>query len=125
MFRFENQSVLYFLILIAVFIVCYIFFQIKDRKRLEKYCDDELLKKLTPQRSQGMKHLKFSLLMLALTFFIIAAANPQTAGKVEKVKRQGVDIMLCLDVSNSMLAADIQPNRLSCYYAYSQDRRRT
>lgn len=113
MFRFENQSVLYFLILIAVFIVCYIFFQIKDRKRLEKYCDDELLKKLTPQRSQGMKHLKFSLLMLALTFFIIAAANPQTAGKVEKVKRQGVDIMLCLDVSNSMLAADIQPNRLS------------
>lgn len=113
MFRFENQSVLYFLLLIVVFIIGYIFFQIKDRRRLAEYCDDKLLEKLTPQRSNGMKHLKFSLLMTALAFFIIAAANPQTVGKVEKVKRQGVDIMLCLDVSNSMLAADIQPNRLS------------
>lgn len=113
MFRFENQQLLYLLLIIVAFIAGYIFFQIRDKRKLEKYCDKELLEKLTPQRSQGMKHFKFSLLMLALAFFIIAAANPQTAGKVEKVKRQGVDIMICLDVSNSMKATDIQPNRLS------------
>ena len=79
---------------------------------MERYCERGLLGKLTSGTSHGMQHLKFAVLMLALVCFIFAAANPQTAGKMEKVKRKGVDIMLCLDVSNSMLATDIQPNRL-------------
>ena len=79
---------------------------------MERYCERGLLGKLTEGTSHGMQHLKFAVLMLALVCFIFAAANPQTAGKMEKVKRKGVDIMLCLDVSNSMLATDIQPNRL-------------
>ena len=79
---------------------------------MERYCEAGLLSKLTASTSHGMQHLKFAVLMLALVCFVFAAANPQTAGKMEKVKRKGVDIMLCLDVSNSMLATDIQPNRL-------------
>lgn len=112
MFRFENQSFLYWLILIVVFTAAYVFLQIRDRRRMERYCEKGLLAKLTATTSRGMQNCKFALLMLALACFIIAAANPQTAGKVEKVKRKGIDIMLCLDVSNSMLATDIQPNRI-------------
>ena len=80
---------------------------------MERYCEAGLLSRLTASTSHGMQHLKFAVLMLALACFILAAANPQTAGKMEKTKRKGVDIMLCLDVSNSMLATDIQPNRLA------------
>ena len=112
MFRFENQSFIYLLILVLFFIVTYIFLEWRDKRREERYCVPSLWKKLTMNTSQGMRHLKFSLLMLVLICFIFAAANPQTAGKVEKVKRKGVDIMFCLDVSNSMLANDIAPTRL-------------
>ena len=112
MFRFENQQLLYWLLLVVFFIAAYIFLFVRDKRRMERYCERNLLGKLTAQTSHGMQHLKFAVLMLALVCFIFAAANPQTAGKMEKTKRKGVDIMLCLDVSNSMLATDIQPNRL-------------
>ena len=112
MFRFENQQLLYWLFLVGFFIAVYIFLFVRDKRRMERYCERGLLGKLTEGTSRGMQHLKFAVLMLALVCFIFAAANPQTAGKMEKVKRKGVDIMLCLDVSNSMLATDIQPNRL-------------
>ena len=112
MFRFENQQLLYWLLLVVFFIAAYIFLFVRDKRRMERYCERNLLGKLTAQTSHGMQHLKFAVLMLALVCFVFAAANPQTAGKMEKVKRKGVDIMLCLDVSNSMLATDIQPNRL-------------
>lgn len=112
MFRFENQQLLYWLLLVVFFIAAYFFLFVRDKRRMERYCERNLLGKLTAQTSHGMQHLKFAVLMLALVCFIFAAANPQTAGKMEKVKRKGVDIMLCLDVSNSMLATDIQPNRL-------------
>lgn len=112
MFRFENQSLLYWLFLVGLIIAGYILLFIRDRRRMERYCERSLYAKLSSDTSYGMQHLKFAVLMMALVCFIFAAANPQTAGKMEKVKRQGVDIMLCLDVSNSMLATDIQPNRL-------------
>ncbi|MCK9339152.1 MAG: VWA domain-containing protein [Bacteroidales bacterium] len=120
MFRFENESFLYSLFIIFIFVIIYVILQYKDRKRNEQYIDKQLLTTLTPQRSKVMKHLKFSILMLAFACFIVAAANPQTVAKIEKGKRKGVDIMICLDVSNSMLAQDIQPNRLqACKMAIS------
>lgn len=112
MFRFENESFLYLFILVGILIALYVVLNIVDRKRLQRFCNAQMLERLVPQKSAAMKHVKFGLLMLALSCFIIAAANPQTAGKMEKTKRQGVDVMFCLDVSNSMLARDIQPNRL-------------
>ena len=113
MFRFENESYLYWLLIVLAFTILYVILQISDKKRLEKYCDKELLNKLSPERSGVMRHVKFAVLMLALACFIFAAANPQTAGQVEKTKRRGVDVMFCLDVSNSMLATDVQPSRLA------------
>ena len=112
MFRFENPSLFYLFLLIAILIVMYIALNVWDGKRLRKYCQVELLSRLTSEGSRMMKHLKFGILMLALACLIVAAANPQTAGKMEKSKRKGVDVVFCLDVSNSMLARDIQPNRL-------------
>lgn len=112
MFRFENESFLYYLFVIVFFVIIYSLLYYRDKRRFAKYCDKQLFLQLVPQRSRVMPHIKFSLLMLALACFIIAAANPQSASKVEKGKRKGVDIMICLDVSNSMLAEDIQPNRL-------------
>ncbi len=120
MFRFENESFLYLLFFIGFFVFLYILLYYIDQKRFGQYCEKQLLIKLSPQRSSTMQHIKFSLLMLTLVCFIFAAANPQSASKVEKGKRKGVDIMICLDVSNSMLATDIQPNRLgACKMAIS------
>ncbi len=121
MFRFENESFLYLFALLGIIVLIYIVLQIVDRRKWARFGDEKLLGKLMPERSRAMKHLKFALVMLAFACFILAAANPQTAGKVEKSKRKGVDVMFCLDVSNSMLARDIQPNRLAaCKMAMSR-----
>ena len=112
MFRFENEYYLYGLIIIPVLIAIYIFLQIRAKKKLTGYGDLKLLEKLMPERSLPMQYLKFSLLMAALACMILAIANPQVGSSLEKGTRKGVDIMICFDVSNSMLAEDIQPNRL-------------
>jgi Ca-activated chloride channel family protein len=74
--------------------------------------DETLLDRLMPLRSFPMQTVKFSLLMTALACFIFALANPQIGSTLEKGTRKGVDIMIAMDISNSMLAEDIQPNRL-------------
>ena len=112
MFRFENTYVLYALILIPLLTALYLFLQIRRKRRMAAYGDLSLLNKLQPERSPAREHTKFALLMTALAAFIFALANPQVGSSLEKGKRQGVDIMVCLDISNSMLAEDIRPNRL-------------
>ena len=112
MFRFENEYVLYALFLIPVLVAAYVWLRVRAKKKWAAYGELALLEKLFPERSVGREHLKFTLLMLALAAFIFALANPQVGSSLEKGKRQGVDIMVCLDISNSMLAEDIQPNRL-------------
>jgi tetratricopeptide (TPR) repeat protein len=112
MFRFENEYYLYGLIIIPVLIAIYIFLQIRAKKKLAGYGDLKLLEKLMPERSLPMQHIKFSLLMATLACMILAIANPQVGSSLEKGTRKGVDIMVCFDVSTSMLAEDIQPNRL-------------
>lgn len=79
---------------------------------MKVYGQINLLKRMMPDYSESMKVVKFSLLMLAASCFFFALANPQVGSKLEKGTRKGVDIMICMDVSNSMLAQDIQPNRL-------------
>ena len=112
MFRFENTNYLYGLLVILFFIVLYVLFYFSNKRKMAKYGDLSLLSKLMPEHSAVMKHLKFSILMLALCCFIFAMANPQVGSTLEKGTRKGVDIMICMDVSNSMLAEDISPNRL-------------
>lgn len=112
MFKFAHTTYLYLLLIIPFFIAGYIFYLYRLKQSINRYGDSVLLKKLMQERSLGMQHTKFALLMGALIFLIFALANPQTGSSLEKGKVQGVDIMLCMDISNSMLAEDISPNRL-------------
>jgi Ca-activated chloride channel family protein len=112
MFRFENENYLYGLIIIPFFILGYIILMNVAKKRWRQFGDEGLMNRLMPLRSFSMQTVKFSLLMVALACFILALANPQVGSTLEKGTRKGVDIMIAMDISNSMLAEDIQPNRL-------------
>lgn len=113
MFRFENGLYLYALIIIPLMIAGYWFLCYLNQKKWNQFGESRLINKLMPERSTTMQHLKFGVLMLALSCFIIALANPQIGSSLEKGKKKGVDIMICMDVSNSMMAQDFQPNRLA------------
>lgn len=112
MFRLENGYVLYVLLLIPILIGLYVYVQYRYRKIIQKYGEKSLIKMLTPSSSSAMQHFKFILICLILSCLVFALANPQIGSGVEKGKRKGIDIMLCIDVSNSMLAQDYAPNRL-------------
>jgi Ca-activated chloride channel family protein len=79
---------------------------------MQKYGETTLLNLLIPDSSSAMQHFKFILVCLIWTALVFALVNPQKGEGVEKGKRKGIDIMFCLDVSNSMLAQDYMPNRL-------------
>ncbi|MCL2167946.1 MAG: VWA domain-containing protein [Lentimicrobiaceae bacterium] len=112
MFRFENENYLYGLLIIPFFILGYILLYYVTKKRWRHFGDEALVNRLMPLRSVPAQTVKFSLLMAALACFIFTLANPQVGSALEKGMRKGVDIMIALDISNSMLAEDIQPNRL-------------
>jgi len=112
MFRFENEIYLYGLIIIPFFILGYILVFYSTKKSWRQFGGESLMVRLMPLRSFSQQTIKFSLLMTALACFIIALANPQVGSALEKGTRKGVDIMIAMDISNSMLAEDIQPNRL-------------
>ena len=112
MFRFENENYLYGLLIIPFFIAGYILLYYVSERRWKQFGDDALMNRLMPLRSFSTQTIKFSLLMVALACFILALANPQVGSALEKGMRKGVDIMIAMDISNSMLAEDIQPNRL-------------
>lgn len=112
MFRFAHTYYFYLLALIPLFTVMLIFFLVWKKKTLTKYGEWDVIKQLMPEYSVSKPILKFILLMMAITSLVFALADPQTGSKLEKVKRKGIDLVICLDVSNSMLAQDIKPNRL-------------
>lgn len=112
MIHFEHIYLLYLLLLIPALSVLYIHNLRKRKQRIKEFADNELYAKLTPDTSHIKAHTKFGLMMLALFFLIIALANPQAGSKMVKGERNGIDIAIALDISNSMLAEDIQPNRL-------------
>ena len=112
MFVFANIKFLYLLIIIPLMIVLYIIVQARQRKRLIKFGNIEMLKGLMPNVSGYRPHVKFVLLMLAVALMIIALARPQMLKKQENVQKRGIEAMLVLDISNSMMAQDIAPGRL-------------
>ena len=112
MFRFANPEFLYLLFAIPVLIVIYIYAVVTRIKTLKKYGNPALISQLMPEVSTKRQHLKFWTLLAAISILIFVIAGPQFGSKLETVKRQGVEIMICLDVSNSMLSEDIRPNRL-------------
>lgn len=112
MFRFAHPDFLYLLFILPVLVAFYVYAIVLKKKALKKYGNPELLAELMPEVSPKRQHLKFWLLFGAITVVIFIIAGPQFGSKLETVKRQGVEIMVCLDVSNSMMAEDVTPNRL-------------
>ena len=112
MFRFANIEMLWWLITIPAFVIAYIIFTNRKRRQLTNFGDPELVAQLMPDASKSRPIWKFSLLLVALVLLIIAAARPQYGQNEKTVKRQGIEVMVALDISNSMLAEDVVPNRL-------------
>ncbi|MFA8449980.1 MAG: VWA domain-containing protein [Bacteroidales bacterium] len=112
MIKFEHPTYLYLLILIPVFIGLHIAWVYWKRRVLKQFGDMELVSKLTPAASKRRPATKFIFMLIAYAFLVIAIANPQSGSKLEQARKRGIDIMIALDVSNSMLAEDITPNRL-------------
>ena len=112
MFRFGNIEYLWGLLIIPLLTLIFIWSRIARRRALKKFGQQEILQHLMPYSSKGRPVLKFVILMLALAFIIVGTARPQFGSKLKTVKREGIELMIALDVSNSMMAEDIQPNRL-------------
>jgi tetratricopeptide (TPR) repeat protein len=112
MLRFAHPEYLYALLILPLLITIYLWSRQARKRSLQKLGNPELLEQLMPAAGKYKPRIKFSLLLLALALLIVALANPQVGTKLETVKREGVDIMVALDVSNSMLAEDFKPNRL-------------
>lgn len=112
MFRFENPAFLYLLIIIPVFILIRLLGIRKRKRKLKKFGDIELVKQLMPDVSYSRRALKFWLMMAALALIIVMLARPQMGTKISQEKRSGIEVIISLDISNSMRAEDVVPSRL-------------
>ena len=112
MFRFANPEYLIALWLIPILVVLYVLFNRNRKKLLEKFADKELHKVIMYSFSSIKSKIKFSLILISLALLIMAFANPQVGTKMQEVKQTGIDVYILLDVSRSMAAEDIKPNRL-------------
>jgi len=99
-------------LLIPILLVMFLVLQIWKRKVQNKFANQDILKRLSPNRSLFKSVLKIAVLCLAFASLTMALVNPKIGSKLETVKREGVDIVFAVDVSKSMLAEDIAPNRL-------------
>lgn len=110
--HFAYIHILWLLTLIPLLVVGYILLTRRKRRQLALFGDPELVATLMPERSTTRSVIKFALLLLALVLLIFAAARPQFGQKEQTIKRQGIEVMVALDISNSMLAEDVAPSRL-------------
>jgi Ca-activated chloride channel family protein len=110
--RFENPEFLHLLWGVVVLAGFFIAINRYKKELLRHFGNLEILHKLMRSYSPGRRNLKIILILLSYIFFVIALANPQIGTRLEEVKREGVDIIIAIDVSKSMLAEDITPNRL-------------
>jgi Ca-activated chloride channel family protein len=110
--NFENTYLLFSLLIIPLLVFIYILNRIWRKKALAKYGDLDVVNQLIDDKSLNRPVFKFIAMMLALCFMIIGMANPRTGSKLEKSKHKGIDVMIAIDISNSMLSNDIKPSRL-------------
>jgi Ca-activated chloride channel family protein len=111
-FEFAHRIYLYALLLIPLLVVIYFVLSHHKKKQLQQFISRQLQPILIPEISWSMRAFKYILLSLALAFVILALARPRFGSKLKDVKKEGIEIIIALDVSNSMLAEDIKPNRL-------------
>ena len=113
LFRFANPDFLYLLLLLPVMVLMYIIDAIRKNRALKRLGSIELVGKLVPEMSRVRPIIKFILQLIAVAAGVIMLSRPQFGSKIEDVKKEGVEVIIALDVSNSMLAEDIQPDRLT------------
>lgn len=112
MFRFGEPLYLYLLLVLPFLVAFYLYSNYRRRKKLRQYGDPVLMAHLMPAVSKNRPDVKFWLMWSALAMIIFMLARPQFGSKMETVKRQGVETVVALDISNSMLAQDVTPSRL-------------
>ena len=112
MIQLDEKIYFYLLFIIPVIVMLFVLLQIWKKRTRKKFADLSLLKRLTPNRSSFKSSLKLMFFLLGITFLTLGLVNPKIGTKLETVKREGVDIVFAVDVSKSMLAEDIAPNRL-------------
>ncbi len=113
MFRFEHHMALWALaIVIPLIVLVFLFIQNWKKRKLKQFSSNDIVKRLMPNVAKKLPILKFVLYTLAMFSLLLGIANLQYGTKLEEVKREGVDLMIALDVSNSMMAEDLSPNRL-------------
>lgn len=121
MFRFANPMLLYLLLLCVALLILLFFYARRRKRAIAKLGNWTLIRELMPQYARKLPIYKALLFITALAFLILALARPQFGERKETVRKEGIEIMIALDISNSMLAEDIKPNRLErAKYALSQ-----
>src|SRR5665647_43906 len=111
-FRFAHPEYFYIFLVLPALVFLFLFNRILRARKLKSFGESELLVQLMPNISTGRPVVKFILWLLAITCLITALAQPQFGSKLTLTKRKGVELIIALDVSNSMKAQDIKPNRL-------------
>ena len=109
---FAQKYFLYLFLLIPILVVLYVLLFIRRKKNIAVFGNPALIQKLMPAISKAAPWLKAIILLFAVTLFILLLARPQYGSKEEKIKRQGIEVIVALDISNSMLVEDVSPNRL-------------
>jgi Ca-activated chloride channel homolog len=112
LFRFEHPEFLYALLLLPVLIAAWFWVAKRNEARSALLGNIDTIKRLNPHFEPNKLSLKFGLWCIAIASIMVALANPQLGNKKERVKRKSVDIIIALDISHSMMAQDIVPNRL-------------
>ena len=112
MFKFANPNALFLYLLLLFVVGVYLYASYRRKSALRKYGDPELLSALMPEVSSHRPQIKFWITFVAMCFMVLLIARPQFGSKVETVKRHGIETVIALDISNSMLAEDVAPNRL-------------
>lgn len=112
MFRFENEEYIWLLGVIVIIALFYFVGTLVNAKRIKSFGDKSLFERLFSERSTTRQFLKIVLVSIAFISLVLAIMNPQIGTKMEEVKREGIEIIVAVDISNSMLAEDIKPNRI-------------
>ena len=112
MIKFAHTEYFILLAILLVFAILFWLYRMWLKKAKSKFGDANVISMLIPEASSSKPILKFLLVLLATTFLIVGIVDPQIGSKLENIKREGIDLYLVLDVSTSMLAEDIKPNRL-------------
>lgn len=110
--KIEHMILVWSLLAVPVIFVLFLFIQRSRRKKLQRLADKELVARLMPNRSVAKPVIRFVLFLTGLCFLLLAVMNPMIGTKEKIVKTQGIDVIIALDVSNSMRAEDLAPNRL-------------